>query len=111
MYRGLSEFTKGGYDKAAKRFDPKDLEVDLSGKSFIVTGMHDQKLLSMISKRTEAKQKSSYARVTHAWYVPFSGANSGLGRVSAEELARLGGTVHLVCRYAYVAILHACALH
>jgi dehydrogenase/reductase SDR family protein 12 len=39
MYRGLSEFTKGGYEKAAKRFNPKDLEVDLSDKSFIVTGM------------------------------------------------------------------------
>lgn len=38
MYRGLSEFTKGGYDAAAKSFNPTDLDVDLSGKSFVVTG-------------------------------------------------------------------------
>lgn len=38
MYRGLSEFSKGGYEKAAKTFAPYDLEVDLTGKSYIVTG-------------------------------------------------------------------------
>lgn len=38
MYRGLSEFSKGGYEKAAKTFAPQDLEVDLTGKSYIVTG-------------------------------------------------------------------------
>lgn len=63
MYRGLSEFTKGGYEKAAKTFAPQDLEVDLTGKSYIVTG-----------------------------------ANSGIGKVAAQEIAAKGGTVHMVCR-------------
>eukprot|EP00123_Amoebidium_parasiticum_P007775 comp18351_c1_seq1/m.19480 comp18351_c1_seq1/g.19480 ORF comp18351_c1_seq1/g.19480 comp18351_c1_seq1/m.19480 type:complete len:324 (-) comp18351_c1_seq1:43-1014(-) len=63
IFRGLREFTRQGYEKAAKDFNAKDLDVDLTGKSVIVTG-----------------------------------ANSGIGKITALEVAKRGGTVHLVCR-------------
>jgi dehydrogenase/reductase SDR family protein 12 len=36
--KGLREYTKGGYLAAAKKFRPEDLEVDCSGRSFMITG-------------------------------------------------------------------------
>lgn len=36
--KGLSEYTRSGYAKAAKHFNPKDLDVDCSGKVFLITG-------------------------------------------------------------------------
>ena len=38
LCKGLSEFTKGGYEKASKHFNPKDLEVDLSARAIMITG-------------------------------------------------------------------------
>ncbi|XP_016337306.1 dehydrogenase/reductase SDR family member 12-like [Sinocyclocheilus anshuiensis] len=61
--KGLQEYTKGGYEAAARSFSEADLEVNVSGRSFIITG-----------------------------------ANSGIGRAAACEIAKRGGTVHLVCR-------------
>ncbi|XP_027504009.1 dehydrogenase/reductase SDR family member 12 isoform X4 [Corapipo altera] len=61
--KGLREYTRGGYESASKHFNPADMEVDVSGRSFLVTG-----------------------------------ANSGIGKATAKEIARRGGTVHLVCR-------------
>ncbi|XP_037542167.1 dehydrogenase/reductase SDR family member 12 [Nematolebias whitei] len=61
--KGLQEYTKSGYEAAAKRFAPADLDVNLSGRSFIITG-----------------------------------ANSGIGKSAAQEIAMRGGTVHMVCR-------------
>ncbi|XP_038051293.1 dehydrogenase/reductase SDR family member 12-like [Patiria miniata] len=63
IVKGLREFCRSGYESAAKHFDPKDLEVDLSSQSFMITG-----------------------------------ANSGIGKCAAYELAKRGGTVHMVCR-------------
>jgi dehydrogenase/reductase SDR family protein 12 len=59
----MSEYTKSGYEKAAKSFNPKDIEVDLSNKSIMVTG-----------------------------------ANSGIGKSTATEIAKRGATVYMVCR-------------
>ncbi|XP_066542776.1 dehydrogenase/reductase SDR family member 12 [Hoplias malabaricus] len=61
--KGIQEYTKSGYEAAAKHFVASDLEMNLSGRSFIITG-----------------------------------ANSGIGKSTAQEIAKRGGTVHLVCR-------------
>lgn len=61
--KGLREYTKGGYLSAANKFQPSDLDVDCSDKSYMITG-----------------------------------ANSGIGKQAALEIAKRGGTVHLVCR-------------
>ncbi|XP_076013396.1 dehydrogenase/reductase SDR family member 12 [Genypterus blacodes] len=61
--KGLKEYTRGGYEAAAKHFTPDDLQVDLSGRSFVITG-----------------------------------ANSGIGKAAAQEIASRGGTIHMVCR-------------
>ncbi|XP_072301363.1 dehydrogenase/reductase SDR family member 12 [Eucyclogobius newberryi] len=61
--KGMQEYTRCGYEAAAKRFNPSDLEVNLSGRSFMITG-----------------------------------ANSGIGKATAQEIAKRGGTVHMVCR-------------
>ncbi|XP_064360952.1 dehydrogenase/reductase SDR family member 12 isoform X2 [Dromaius novaehollandiae] len=36
--KGLREYTRSGYESASKRFGPADVEVDVAGKSFLVTG-------------------------------------------------------------------------
>ncbi|XP_072253862.1 dehydrogenase/reductase SDR family member 12 [Leuresthes tenuis] len=61
--KGLQEYTKSGYEAAAKHFASTDLDVNLTGRSFMVTG-----------------------------------ANSGIGKAAAHEIANRGGTVHMVCR-------------
>ncbi|KAI3356083.1 hypothetical protein L3Q82_017346 [Scortum barcoo] len=72
--KGLQEYTNGfnalpfglnrsGYEAAAKHFAPADLDVNLNGRSFLITG-----------------------------------ANSGIGKATAQEIANRGGTVHMVCR-------------
>ncbi|XP_060050861.1 dehydrogenase/reductase SDR family member 12 isoform X3 [Erinaceus europaeus] len=61
--KGLREYTKSGYESAAKDFVPDDLEVQVPGRAFLVTG-----------------------------------GNSGIGKATATEIAKRGGTVHLVCR-------------
>jgi len=61
--KGLKEYTKSGYEAAAKRFNPADLDVDCQGKSYMITG-----------------------------------ANSGIGKQAALEIAKRGGVIHMVCR-------------
>uniref|UniRef100_A0A4W5JS56 Dehydrogenase/reductase (SDR family) member 12 n=1 Tax=Hucho hucho TaxID=62062 RepID=A0A4W5JS56_9TELE len=61
--KGLQEYTKSGYEAAAKQFNTGDLDVNLGGRSFVITG-----------------------------------ANSGIGKATAHEIAKRGGIVHLVCR-------------
>jgi len=63
IVKGLREYTSGGFNLAAKSFNQSDLEVDCSGKAFMITG-----------------------------------ANSGIGKQTALEIAKRGGTVHMVCR-------------
>jgi len=61
--KGLIEYTKGGYISASKKFKNEDLEVDCTGKKYMITG-----------------------------------SNSGIGKQSALEIAKRGGTVYMVCR-------------
>jgi dehydrogenase/reductase SDR family protein 12 len=39
--KGMREYTASGYQAAAKHFKPEDLEVDCSGKSYMITGIRD----------------------------------------------------------------------
>ncbi|ELW61935.1 Dehydrogenase/reductase SDR family member 12, partial [Tupaia chinensis] len=55
--------SRSGYESASKDFVPADLEVQVPGRAFLITG-----------------------------------GNSGIGKVTATEIAKRGGTVHLVCR-------------
>lgn len=61
--KGMSEYTKGGYESASKSFNTSDLEVNLSNKAIMITG-----------------------------------ANSGIGKITALEVAKRKATVHMVCR-------------
>lgn len=36
--KGLKEYTKSGYESAAKAFNASDLDVSCSGKSYMITG-------------------------------------------------------------------------
>jgi len=61
--KGLREYTQSGYSAAAKSFVASDLDVDCTGKEYMITG-----------------------------------SNSGIGKVTALEIAKRGGSVHMVCR-------------
>lgn len=61
--KGRKEYTRAGYEAAAKAFCKDDLNVDCKGKVYVVTG-----------------------------------ANSGIGKCVALEVAKRGGTVHMICR-------------
>nr|CAD7409475.1 unnamed protein product [Timema poppensis] len=54
---------RGGYQVASKNFSQSDLDVDCSGRIYMITG-----------------------------------ANSGIGKCVAQEIAQRGGTVHMLCR-------------
>lgn len=36
--KGLLEYTRSGYESAAKKFNPEDLNVDLSNQHIMITG-------------------------------------------------------------------------
>lgn len=36
--KGLSEFTRSGFESASKRFNPKDIDVDMSDQHIMITG-------------------------------------------------------------------------
>ena len=42
-FKGMSEYTKSGYETAKKHFNPTDLEVDLSSRSIMITGANSGK--------------------------------------------------------------------
>lgn len=60
---GYKDFTKPGFVAASKSFDTTSLDVDVKGRTFVVTG-----------------------------------ANSGLGKLTASDLAARGASVVMVCR-------------
>jgi len=61
--KGLREYTQNGYLAASKNFKSGDLDVDCTGKEYMITG-----------------------------------SNSGIGKEAAIEIAKRGGSVHMVCR-------------
>ena len=49
--KGMREYTKSGYEKASKQFHLKDLDVDCSGVSYMITGAN-----SGIGKQVNTKK-------------------------------------------------------
>ena len=78
IVKGLKEYTSGGFNAAAKGFNPSDLDVNCQGKAYMITG---QKQMLKLVKTLDV------------------GANSGIGKQTALMIARRGGTIHMVCRY------------
>ncbi|UJR19630.1 hypothetical protein I4U23_022764 [Adineta vaga] len=60
---GIVKYTRSGFESAAKQFNPKDTDVDLSSKHIMITG-----------------------------------ANSGIGKITALECAKRSAHVYMVCR-------------
>jgi len=46
--KGFSEFTRSGFESAAKKFNPDDLNVDLSDQHIMITGAN-----SVFNKQTK----------------------------------------------------------
>ena len=79
IVKGLKEYTSGGFNAAAKGFNPSDLDVNCQGKAYMITG---------------EKEKLETCNNCMAC----AGANSGIGKQTALEIVRRGGTIHMVCR-------------
>lgn len=43
-FKGLTEYTRSGYEAAAKRFNPADTDVDLSDQHIMITGANSVKV-------------------------------------------------------------------
>jgi hypothetical protein len=56
LIKGMREYTKGGYESAAKKFNAADLDVDLSNRSIMVTGSN-----SGIGKVTALEGKNPHS--------------------------------------------------
>ncbi len=52
--KGLQEYTQSGFLSAAKHFEAKDLDVDLRGKTYLITGANSGlgKQVSCCTKQT-----------------------------------------------------------
>ena len=51
IVKGLKEYTSGGFNAAAKGFNPSDLDVNCQGKAYMITG---QKQLLKLVKTLDA---------------------------------------------------------
>jgi dehydrogenase/reductase SDR family protein 12 len=84
--KGMLEYTKQGFEKAQKSFNPADLEVDLSTRAIMITGAN-----SGIGKVTALEGILSVL-----FQLKFSVLNKNLN--NKIPVAKRGATVHMVCR-------------
>jgi dehydrogenase/reductase SDR family protein 12 len=80
--KGMLEYTKQGFEKAQKSFNPADLEVDLSTRAIMITGAN-----SGIGKVTALEGIN----------LIFILIESFLNHL-IKKVAKRGATVHMVCR-------------
>lgn len=82
--RGFKDYTKGGYESASKHFVLSDLEVDCSGKSYLITGGN-----SGIGKCI-AKQVAQRGGTVHLVC-----RNSKTGKEAQEEIQQATGNMNV----------------
>ncbi|XP_005111153.1 dehydrogenase/reductase SDR family member 12 isoform X1 [Aplysia californica] len=84
--KGLNEYTKSGYLSASKRFDPADLDVNISNRSFMITGANSG--LGRSAALTIAKKGATVHMVCR---------NKERGEAAQEELKQESGNqnIHL----------------
>ncbi|XP_035829000.1 dehydrogenase/reductase SDR family member 12 isoform X2 [Aplysia californica] len=78
--KGLNEYTKSGYLSASKRFDPADLDVNISNRSFMITGANSG--LGRSAALTIAKKGATVHMVCR---------NKERGEAAQEELKQESG--------------------
>ena len=83
--KGLKEYTKSGFETASKKFNPSDLEVSCNGQSYMITGANSG-LGKQVCNITYQVLTENYVNLCLQFYQ------------TALEIAKKGGTVHLVCR-------------
>ena len=80
--KGLSEYTRAGYESAAKKFNPEEMNVDMSDQHVMITGAN--------SVSFDYNQRRLLVFVCLSI--------QGIGKVAALECAKRHAHVYMVCR-------------
>jgi dehydrogenase/reductase SDR family protein 12 len=81
--KGFSEFTRAGYESASKKFNPDDLNVDLSDQYIMITGAN-----------SVCREKLINDRIIRIFVLFIK----GIGKIAALECAKRHAHVYMVCR-------------
>lgn len=78
--KGLSEYTRAGYESAAKKFNPEEMNVDMSDQHVMITGAN--------SVSFDQDQRNGHLCLSI----------EGIGKIAALECAKRHAHVYMVCR-------------